>query len=301
MTIEEMKKRKKELGYSNAMISQLSGVPLGTVQKIFSGATAAPRYETLSALEQILGKHEGAFAGKPVDTPISDGNGNPGRDPNTGGRLREPGFSYGDPNAAGTALKKRPGEYTLEDYYALPDDQRAELIDGVLYDMATPTVAHQMIISHLHSSIYNHIFSRKGRCLPLFAPVGVQLDCDDKTMVEPDVVIVCDRTKVINRCIYGAPDFIAEVLSPSTKRKDMFLKLNKYMNAGVREYWMIDPMKKTVLVYDFEHDNYPQLYGFDASVPVSVLDGECVIDFNEIYEYIRFLYDEDASEEEAQE
>ena len=292
MTIEEMKQRKKELGYSNAMISQLSGVPLGTVQKIFSGATTAPRYETLSALERIL-------------SPTSaDRSRTSSADSSGSSRLGETEFFYAASGntASGNAHsvpKKRPGEYTLEDYYALPDDQRAELIDGVLYDMETPTVTHQMIIGHLHSCIYNHISSREGRCLPLFAPVGVQLDCDDKTMVEPDVVIVCDRTKVINRCIYGAPDFIAEVLSPSTKRKDMFLKLNKYMNAGVREYWIIDPMKKAVLVYDFEHDNYPQLYGFDASVPVSVLDGECIIDFSAMYEYIRFLYDDDGSQDDT--
>ena len=280
MTIEEMKQKKRELGYSNAMIAQISGVPLGTVQKIFSGTTTAPRYETLSALERIL--KPTPENGSPVSSADSSGS----------SRLGETEFSFAASGSAQSVPKKRPGEYTLEDYYALPDDQRAELIDGVLYDMATPTVTHQMIISHLHSCIYNHIFSKKGSCLPLFAPVGVQLDCDNKTMVEPDVVVVCDRTKVINRCIYGAPDFVAEVLSPSTKRKDMFLKLNKYMNAGVREYWMIDPMKKTVLVYDFEHDNYPQLYGFDASVPVSVLDGECIIDFSAMYEYIRFLYDD---------
>ncbi|MCI6012157.1 MAG: Uma2 family endonuclease [Firmicutes bacterium] len=294
MTIEEMKRRKKELGYSNAMIAQLSGVPLGTVQKIFSGATTAPRYETLSALERIL---KSTSADMPrVSSTDSSGS----------CRLGETEFSYtaSDNTASGNAHsvpKKRPGEYTLEDYYALPDDQRAELIDGVLYDMETPTVTHQMIIGHLHSSIYNHILSRKGSCLPLFAPVGVQLDCDDKTMVEPDVVIVCDRTKLINRCIYGAPDFVAEVLSPSTKRKDMFLKLNKYMNADVREYWMIDPMKKTVLVYDFEHENYPQIYDFNASVPVSVLDGECIIDFSTMYEYIRFLYDDTVSQDGTEE
>ncbi|MGN1414093.1 MAG: Uma2 family endonuclease [Anaerovoracaceae bacterium] len=283
MTIEEMKQRKKELGYSNAMISQLSGVPLGTVQKIFSGATTAPRYETLSALERVLNPSSADKSGvSPTDFSGSS-------------RLGEAEYTYAASGTAHSVSKKRPGEYTLEDYYALPDDQKAELIDGVLYDMATPTVAHQMIIGHLYNCISGHIISKKGRCLPLFAPVGVQLDCDDKTMVEPDVVIVCDRTKVINRCIYGAPDFIAEVLSPSTKRKDMFLKLNKYLNAGVREYWMIDPMKKAVLVYDFEHENYPQLYGFDASVPVSVLDGECIIDFSAMYEYIRFLYDDTVS------
>ena len=113
-------------------------------------------------------------------------------------------------------------------------------------------------------------------------------------MVQPDVLIVCDRDKIIDRCVYGAPDFIIEVLSDSTKRKDSFVKLNKYLDAGVREYWMIDPVRKTVVVYDFEHDEYPILYGFDARVPVRIWDGELEIDFSEVYGHIRFLYERES-------
>ena len=87
------------------------------------------------------------------------------------------------------------------------------------------------------------------------APVDVQLDCDDKTMVEPDVIILCDRSKDINRCIYGAPDFVAEVLSKSTRRKDIGVKTYKYANAGVREYWMIDPKDMKVIVYTFAQND----------------------------------------------
>ena len=119
----------------------------------------------------------------------------------------------------------------------------------------------------------------------------VLLYCDEKTMVEPDVVVVCDRDKIIDRCIYGAPDFIIEVLAKSTRKKDSVIKLNKYLNAGVREYWMIDPEKKKVIVYDFEHDEYPVVYGFDAKVPVGIWDGAMEIDFAEVYEHARFLYE----------
>ena len=119
----------------------------------------------------------------------------------------------------------------------------------------------------------------------------VQLDCDEKTMVEPDVLIVCDRDKIINRCVYGAPDFIIEILSKSTKKKDSVIKLNKYLNAGVREYWMIDPMKKKVIVYDFDHDEYPVIYGFDGKVPVGIWNGDLAIDFAEVYDHVKFLYE----------
>ena len=82
-----------------------------------------------------------------------------------------------------------------------------------------------------------------------------------------------------------------EVLSPSTKRKDIIIKLNKYLNAGVREYWMIDPLEETVTVYDFEHDSFSMHYTFDDLVPVMIWDGACTVDFREIRDYISFLQD----------
>ena len=264
MTVQEMKERKKELGYSNAIVAELSGVPLGTVQKIFSGATASPRYETLRALEAVL-KKKSAYS-------FSEGDGS---------RVEESAAPY---------LTKKQGEYTLEDYYNLPEDQRFELIDGVIYDMTAPTTIHQSILGRVHAHLLYHIDAKGGQCIPMISPVDVQLDCDDKTMVEPDVIIVCDRNKIIRRCVYGAPDFVMEVLSKSTKKKDMFIKLNKYLNAGVREYWMVDPDKKTVMIYDFEHDDY-RLASFNEKIPVAVLDGECVIDFADLYNRISFLYE----------
>lgn len=267
MTVQEMKERKRELGYTYAQIAELSGVPLGTVQKVFNGTTSFPRYETLLALEKLLGESQNTYTRKAQNSYI-----------------REAESAY---------VTKRQGEYTLEEYYEIPDDIRVELIDGVFYNMTAQTSPHQLIAGFIHAKLLGHVMDRKGICLPMISPLDVQLDCDDKTMVQPDVIIVCDRDKIINRCIYGAPDFIIEVLSTSTKKKDSVVKLNKYMNAGVREYWMIDPLRKKVIVYDFEHDEYPVIYGFDAKIPVQIWDGECVIDFQEVYEHIRFLYERD--------
>ncbi len=271
MTIQEMKQKKKELGYSNAMVAALSGVPLGTVQKIFSGATTTPRYETLRALEQAFKLSPGASSPASPTNPVSGAS-----------FLTESILAYS---------AKQQGEFTLEDYYNLPEEERFELIDGVIYDMTAPTSAHQLIAGYFHYQFFNHIMSRNGDCLPMISPLDVQLNCDDRTMVQPDVIIVCDRSKVIDRCIYGAPDFVLEVLSKSTKRKDMIIKLNKYMNAGVREYWMIDPEQKTVMVYDFEHDHYAQFHDFKDTIPVTVLDTQCQIDLTDLYEHIRFLYE----------
>lgn len=258
MTVEEMKQRKKELGYSNEKLSELSGVPLGTVQKVLAGVTKSPRYETLIALERVLKKQTD--------------------------RIGE---------ALPEISEKRQGDYTVEDYYLIPKERRVELIDGVIYDMASPTAIHQILSTELCNIIRSYISKQKGRCIVMAAPMDVQLDCDDKTMVQPDVMVVCDREKITRKCIYGAPDLAVEILSDSTKKKDMYVKLGKYMEAGVREYWLVDPNRKKVIVYDFEAEVTPSIYGFSSKVPVGIFKGECEVDFAKIYEYISFLYEED--------
>lgn len=185
---------------------------------------------------------------------------------------------------------KRQGEYTLEDYYAIPDERRVELIDGVIYDMAAPTSVHQILSGKIFNKLDEYVSNKKGTCIPIISPIDVQLDCDDKTMVQPDVVVICDRSKIIVRCIYGAPDFVVEIQSSSTAKKDAIIKLRKYKAAGVREYWMVDPDKKKIVVYDWNKSEIPIVYGFDDKVPVGIFTEECKIDFAEIYEQIAFLY-----------
>ncbi|MCM1127641.1 MAG: Uma2 family endonuclease [Lachnospiraceae bacterium] len=247
MTIEEMRRIKQEKGYSYAQIAQMSGVPLGTVQKIFGGETSSPRYDTLTALEDFFKKEMGT------------------------GMVKE-AARYSSPN--------KTGGYTIKDYYALPDDKRVELIDGVFYDMAAPAPVHQRIVGELHRQIANFIFENKGSDIPFALPVDVRLDCDDKTMIQPDVIILCDTSKLRKWGIMGAPDFVVEVLSPSTKRKDCFKKLDKYMEAGVREYWMIDPDQRKVIVYEFEKENYPVVYGMDGQIPVGIYGEKLFIDMS---------------------
>lgn len=276
MTIEEMKQRKRELGFTNQMIADRSGIPLSTVQKVFAGATASPRRETIEALTKVLDKGKTTVYGDPAaaesivcETPAAynvhseDGNSN------------EPGNRL----------------YTLEDYLRLPDDQRVELIDGVFYDMAAPTTVHQGIAGFLYKKLLDFVMENKGPCFPFISPVDVQLDCDDKTVVQPDVLVVCDRTKYKNGRVFGAPDLVIEVLSPSTRRKDMQLKMYKYAGAGVREYWMVDPGKKLVAQYDLEHLEIPAIYNFQSVIPVLIWDGACRIDLGEMDETIGFLWE----------
>lgn len=250
MTIQEMRVKKNEMGYTDKQIADLSGIPLGTVRQIFSGEVGSPRYDILLALE-------GFFAEKY--------------------EVKE------------TAAYKRGrnGGYTLDDYYALPDERRVELIDGYFYDMSSPTFGHQSIGGEIYRQIANFIMEHGGSCRPFVAPVDVQLDCDNKTMVQPDVGIVCDPSKIKRFGIYGAPDFLVEVISPSTKKKDYALKLSKYMEAGVREYWIVDFAQEKILVYFFESDVSPVIYGFDQLVPVNIYDGRLRIDFSDIAKWLR--------------
>jgi len=186
---------------------------------------------------------------------------------------------------------KKQGEYTLDDYYNLPDDIRVELIDGVIYYMTAPASVHQIFALYLGTHIYNHIKSHGGQCIVFMASADVQLNCDNKTMVQPDVFVVCDRNKIIKRCTYGVPDFIVEVLSPSTKKKDMIIKLNKYKEAGVKEYWMVDPDEKIVYIYDFSENSY-LTKTFENSHSINVFEEPCIIDFKDMYEEAAFLYED---------
>ena len=162
--------------------------------------------------------------------------------------------------------------YTVEDIYNLPDGQRAELIDGVIYDMAPPSRMHQDISFALSRKIADYIDTHNGSCKVYPAPFAVFLNKDDKTYVEPDISVICDKNKLTDRGCEGAPDWIIEIVSPSSQRMDYLTKLLKYRTAGVREYWIVNPVSQTVQVYSFEGDENSAQYSFTDTVKVSVYD-----------------------------
>ena len=162
--------------------------------------------------------------------------------------------------------------YTIKDIYALPDGERAELIDGQIYYMAPPGRNHQRISGYLYNEIYNHIKANKGECEVYAAPFAVFLNDDDINYVEPDISVICDPSKLDEKGCHGAPDWIIEIVSPSSKPRDYMTKLFKYRTAGVREYWIVDPAKQMISVYAFENDTVEQ-YNFGEDVPVGIYDG----------------------------
>ena len=173
--------------------------------------------------------------------------------------------------------------YTVDDYLEIPEDTRAELIDGVLYDMASPGISHQDICTRLTVIFGSYINRKKGKCKVFAGPVDVQLDCDDDTMVVPDLTVVCDESKIKKGRIMGAPDLVAEIVSPSSRRRDYVIKTEKYCSAGVREYWIIDPDNERVLVYCFEKDDVPVMYVKGEIVPAGISEGDLKIRVSEIF------------------
>ena len=316
LTIKEMLVMKKEYGFSYEYIAAKSGVPLSTVQKVFSKTTATPRQKTIKALNKAFDldyKDWGTvkmtihnysdYADEPYEPClVCDSGCVSEKFESSINVVNEVPGSYGVTD--GTSALKISDETniikqvdgtdalkTIDDYLKLPEGVRVELIDGVFYDMAAPTTIHQKIGFYITSELEKHIESNNGKCVAFIAPTDVQLDCDNKTMVQPDVLVVCDRDKITRARIVGAPDFVVEVLSESNWYHDVVRKERKYRNAGVREYWVVVPEKRTVIVYEFEKGAIPTEYTFRDKIPVGIWGGKCVIDFAVLSERIAFLWD----------
>ena len=171
-------------------------------------------------------------------------------------------------------------QYTTDDIYNLPDGQRAELIDGQIYFMAPPSRKHQDIAVILSRKIGNYIEDHKGACRVYFAPFAVFLNADNKTYVEPDICVICDPDKLTDQGCNGAPDWIMEIVSPGSRKMDYFTKLFKYRSAGVREYWIIDPDKNRITVWDFENDNTDD-FTFSDTIKAGIYP-DLFLDFSQI-------------------
>lgn len=182
-------------------------------------------------------------------------------------------------------LRKSQGEYTVQDYYALPDTCRVELMDGVIYNMASPGNGHQEIVGEIFYQLKDYIRKKGGKCRVMLSPSDVQLDCDDRTMVQPDLYVCCASGKELrwNPAFQGAPDMVVEVLSPSSRWRDCVLKYEKYRAAGVKEYWIVDPEAEKVTVYLLEDPGESRVYDYTESFPVHIYQGDCRISLDELF------------------
>ena len=185
------------------------------------------------------------------------------------------------------ALRKEKKCYSYADYYTWNDNERWELIEGVPFAMSpAPSWFHQAIIGNIYNQLHNFL---KGKpCRVLVAPVDVCLygaGDNDKTVVQPDILIVCDKSKLKGKYCNGAPDMVIEVLSPTSVKHDRIIKFQQYQQAGVHEYWIVDPDTKSVSTHILNNGEYTIRVYFDSdNVPVHVLEG-CSVDLTEVFDY----------------
>jgi Uma2 family endonuclease len=189
-------------------------------------------------------------------------------------------------------LNRQGRLYTYRDYLSWPDDERWELIDGVAYNMTpSPSRLHQDVARELLTRFNNYL---KGKpCKVYAAPFDVRLptenekDDEAKTVVQPDLVVVCDPSKLDEKGCNGAPDLVVEILSPATAKKDMVLKFSRYEKAGIKEYWIISPENKTLMVFKIDpatgRYGRPEMYSDEDTVTVGLF-ADLTIDLKTVFE-----------------
>lgn len=171
-----------------------------------------------------------------------------------------------------SALQARSQCITLEEYEALPNDKRVEVFDGGIYDLASPSRIHQSLITDLITIFHTYIQKMNGDCEVFPAPFDVILSKNPLTIVQPDIMIVCDKDKLDEHRCNGAPDFIIEIVSPGNPSDDYIKKAYYYEYYGVREYWIVDPKRKIVTVNYFEKNEVAIQFSFESAVKVNIYE-----------------------------
>lgn len=296
MTPEELKEAKKKKGYTSRKLSELSGVPLGTIQKIMSGATSAPRLDTMNALERVLMRPDPAFSYSSSDcssqpqilqdapVPFERAADQSGVRPVRGSRA-EAASDFSRMSAA-VPLQNTSSENVLY-----------ECIGGKRFSLSDFGGVHQLLAAELYRQLSDALLADEplsestgsGRQTPLvcLSPFPLELPDNPGSVLLPDVFVTAGPIKIHSGRITGVPVFIAEIASPSTRKKDTSLKLETYVSAGVSEYWVIDPTDRSIMRCDIVHDNRIALFSFGNPVPVLTPSISCVVNTARFDEQIR--------------
>lgn len=187
-------------------------------------------------------------------------------------------------------LAKENRIYTYKDYITYDENERIEIIEGEICNMSpAPSRIHQQLISEISYTLQHHIKSNNGSCKVYHAPFDVILINDNedinssKNIVQPDISVICDKSKLTDKGCTGSPNMIVEVVSPYNPSNDYIRKAGLYEKYKVQEYWIINPMKRNILVYNLTDTGYdtPNVYSFDDVVPVSIFK-DLNIDFSSL-------------------
>ena len=291
MNIEEMKKVKEERGYSFDVLSAYSGVPKVTLVRIFDGTTKKPRTATLQAIERVLDGDEYQFPGKRLHFGLSK------YTPEYNVLLR-PELSRIFWMAERAADPYGFKGVTADEFLNTHTEERTELIDGRVVVMEDPLFIHSEIAQYVFLEFHEYIRKKHKKCRPVISGTNVILrrEFEEDSVVCPDFFVVCDRKKIVKKGVAGAPDFVLEVTSPSNMKRDYYDKPKIYMNAGVREYWVINPQKRNVRCYLQDEEGMDTVHLLGGTLGVHIFDGELQIDLDEISRMI----DEDELREEGE-
>ena len=183
--------------------------------------------------------------------------------------------------------------YTNEDFNKKwRHNNRWELIYGVPYAMASPSTNHQVVVGEMYDQLKNHLKGKKCRVIPSPYDVKLEFPGEKGVRVQPDLIVICDHSRIKRNYYNGPPDLVIEVLSPSTAKKDKSEKFLLYQRAGVKEYWIVDPANKVVDVFVLEEGRYnpPKSYGYEDTVKVQVLDN-CQINLEDVF--VNIIEDDD--------
>ena len=261
MDISDLRRRKKALKLTNQDISDLTDIPVSTVNKVLGGVTKSPRYDTLLAIEDAIGKKE--------------------KDSNQISRY-DYGVNLDNPmmvrESNNYAMDTRT--YTEEDLDNLPEGNFAELIDGILYFKGSPSLTHERIISRLSLNIMNYIQEHGGKCEVFSSHYAMRLQTgeNEANVFLPDIMTVCRPDILKDEYCAGPADWVIEVASPGNSKNDYQKKVYHYRRGGVQEYWIIDPQKRIVTVFDYESEKIARqegitIYSYEEVIPVQVLSG----------------------------
>ncbi len=291
MDAKELKKRKKALHLTTAQLAYMAELPIGTVSKIMTGETRNPSHITIEKLDKVLAHEEMLARLQAYVTEFLE-------------YIREHYEEGVDQISFEKEYRKKHNLDNAPLPYALPisttanalepalltdnrvtekilaelgENRQVELIDGHLVINEMPDMAHQVIVQNLGERIRDFIKAENGKCKMFNVGVNVRLDEDDYTIVIPDIAVLCDQSRLDEKGIVGPPDWVIEVVSPSTRSIDYNRKMHKYMSAGVREYWIIDSEKGKVATFIEGEPMMVNIYSFEDDIPVYIYDGKLKI------------------------
>lgn len=291
MDINDLKRRKKNLKLTTAQLAYLAELPVGTVSKVMTGETKKPSYITIEKIDRALA-HEEMIArlseyklyleeyfkehpDEDVDMKELENKYRSERGlSNDPIPFAVPISQIEDHGNLTAVVDKRA---TVSMLGEIGEDRTVELLDGNIIINETPGIKHQTIVQNIGWTIQRFIDDNKGKCKAFSVGVNVRISEDDYTLLIPDIVVVCDPDSIRDDGIWGAPDWVIEVVSRSTRHRDYKDKMYKYMSGGVREYWIVDPEKEKVTTYIEGEPMMAYIYNFEDEIPVYIYDGKLKI------------------------